>query len=147
MLNTGLYPEFQFRISENSRPDEIPINEWNDDHPLHWKTINFVQNFSGVNYDIIAEEGDRIDDVLSMLDQQPQSKNDEDASELASKQHGMWITELLENSWSDDIVTEMNAFEEETKGDGILLFFIFLREYVGYTKEAVIAAEQQLTKE
>jgi len=41
----------------------------------------------------------------------------------------------------------MNAFEEETKGDGILLFHIFLREYVGYTKEAVIAAEQQLTKE
>jgi hypothetical protein len=41
----------------------------------------------------------------------------------------------------------MNAFEEETKGDGILLFYIFLREYVGYTKEAVIAAEQQLTKE
>jgi hypothetical protein len=41
----------------------------------------------------------------------------------------------------------MSAFEEETKGDGILLFYIFLREHVGYTKEVIIAAEQQLTKE
>jgi hypothetical protein len=94
MLNTGLYPEFQFRISENTRPEEIPIDEWNDDHPLRWKTINFLQNFSGVTYEIIAEECDRIDDGLSMLDQQPQTKNDDGAPELASKQHGMWIARI-----------------------------------------------------
>jgi hypothetical protein len=41
----------------------------------------------------------------------------------------------------------MIAFEEETLGDGILLFSVFLREHVGYTKEAIIAAEQQLIKE
>jgi hypothetical protein len=41
----------------------------------------------------------------------------------------------------------MSAFEEETLGDGILMFYIFLHEHVGYTKEAIIAAEQQLMKE
>jgi hypothetical protein len=77
--------EFQFRISENTCPEEIPIDEWNDDHPLRWETINFLQNFSGVTYEIIAEECDRIDDMLSILDQQPQTKNDDGAPELASK--------------------------------------------------------------
>jgi hypothetical protein len=41
----------------------------------------------------------------------------------------------------------MNAFDEETQGDGVLLFYVFLRENVGFTNEAIIAAEQQLTKE
>jgi hypothetical protein len=41
----------------------------------------------------------------------------------------------------------MSAVEEETRGDGILLFYIFLREYMGYSKDAIVAAEQQLTKE
>jgi hypothetical protein len=59
----------------------------------------------------------------------------------------MWIAELLDNSWSDQVTSDMSAFEEETKGDGTLLFYIFLWEHLGYTKEAIIAAEQQLTKE
>ncbi len=41
----------------------------------------------------------------------------------------------------------MNDYDEETKGDGILLFHIFLRKNIGYTNEAIIAAEQELTKE
>jgi hypothetical protein len=59
----------------------------------------------------------------------------------------MWISELLDNSWSDTVTAEMNAFEEETKGDGILQWYLFLRENMGQTKEAIIAAEQQLSKD
>jgi len=58
----------------------------------------------------------------------------------------MWIAELLDNSWSSNISAEMSAFEEETKGDAILLFYVFLRENAGYTKEEIIAVEQQLSK-
>jgi hypothetical protein len=47
-LNTGLYPEFQFRISENSCPEKIPIDDWNDNHPLRWKAVNVLLIFSGV---------------------------------------------------------------------------------------------------
>jgi hypothetical protein len=82
-----------------------------------------------------------------MLDEAPQTKDDDGARELASKQHGMWIAELSDNSWSDQVTSDMSAFEEETVGDGILLFYVFLRENVGYMKEAIIATEQQLTKE
>jgi hypothetical protein len=34
-----------------------------------------------------------------------------------------------------------------TKGDGILQFYVFLQENFGNTKELIIAAEQQLSKE
>jgi hypothetical protein len=82
-----------------------------------------------------------------MLDNPPTTNDDDGAQELASKQHSMWIAELLDDSWTPQVTSDMSAFEEETKGDGILLFYIFLREHVGYTKEAIIAAEQQLMKE
>jgi len=82
-----------------------------------------------------------------MLDGAPQTKDDDGARELASEQHSMWIAELSDNSWSDQVTSDMSAFEEETVGDGILLFYVFLRENVGYMKEAIIATEQQLTKE
>lgn len=81
-----------------------------------------------------------------MLNDPPQNANDDGAKELASKQHSMWIAELLDNSWSSNISAEMSAFEEETKGDGILLFYVFLHENAGYTKEEIIAVEQQLSK-
>ncbi len=45
------------------------------------------------------------------------------------------------------VASEMNAFEEETSGDGILMYYVFLRENIGFTKEAIIAAEAQLTKD
>jgi len=53
----------------------------------------------------------------------------------------MWIAAVLENSWADEACTEMNAFDKETKGGGIILFYIFLHEYVSYSKEAVISTE------
>ena len=59
----------------------------------------------------------------------------------------MWIAELLDNRWSNQVISDISAFEEESKGDGILQFYVFLHENIGYTKEAIILAEQQLTKE
>jgi hypothetical protein len=138
MMNTGLFPEFQFRISENKRPEEIHEDQRVDEH---------LQNFSGVPSDIVQQERERIDDTLLLFDRQPLTRNDNGTSELASIQHGMWMAELLENSWSEEVCCEMTAFDEETKGDGVIFFYVFLREFVGYTKEAMIAAEQQLTKE
>ncbi len=52
----------------------------------------------------------------------------------------MWIAELLDNRWSDSVTVEMYTFEEETKGDGILQWYVFLHENIGHAKEAIIAA-------
>jgi hypothetical protein len=55
-----------------------------------------------------------------MLDNAPQMKDDEGTKELASKRHSMWIAELLDDSRSDPVASDMSAFEEETMGDLIL---------------------------
>jgi hypothetical protein len=82
-----------------------------------------------------------------MLDDVPQVSTDEGAAELASKQHRTWISELLRNSWTPTVIADMSAFEEEIQDDGVILFYVFLREHIGFTNEAIIAAEAQLTKE
>jgi hypothetical protein len=75
-----------------------------------------------VKYEAIAQERERIDDTLMTLDIPPTASDDDGALELASKQHSMWIAELLDNSWSDQVTSDMSAFNEDTKGDGILMF-------------------------
>jgi hypothetical protein len=126
---------------------EIGPDEWVDDHPMRRQTANFLETFGTVPFDALVQERERIDDVLTMLDALPQNTNDNGAAELASKQHSMWIAELIENSWSSSVTAEMNAYEEDTKGYGILLFYVFLCENVGCTNEAIIATEQELAKE
>jgi len=147
MKNSGLYNEFQVKLDENPRPDEIAEEDWTVNHPLHWKTVIFLENFSDVPYERILRERKHIDDQLAMLDVTPVMAEAEGAKELASKQHGMWIAELLDNSWSETVSIKMSAYDEETKGESIMTFFIFLREHVGFSKEALILAEQQLTME
>jgi hypothetical protein len=39
-----------------------------------------------------------------LIAEPPWTKDDDGAPELASKQHSMWIAELLENSWSDNVI-------------------------------------------
>jgi hypothetical protein len=81
-----------------------------------------------------------------MLVDIPQAANHDGALELALKQHRTWIAELLRNSWTANVASEMASFDEETQGDGVLLFYVFLRENVGFTNEATIVTEQHLER-
>jgi len=45
---------------------------------------------------MLAQEHERIDDALMMLDNPPTTNDDDGAQELASKQHSMWIAQLLD---------------------------------------------------
>jgi hypothetical protein len=82
-----------------------------------------------------------------MLDDVHQVAEEEGASELDSKQHRMWISELLWNSWTTNVIADMNAFEEETQDNGVILYCIFLCKHIGFTNEVIIASKAQLTKE
>jgi hypothetical protein len=124
MQNTGLYHEFEIRTRELPRPAEIDEDNWVLDHPLRWERINFLENFNGITFEMLQQECEQIDDTLAMLDEAPQAADQDGAKELASKQHSMWISELLDNSWSKTVTAKMNAYEEETKGDGILQWYV-----------------------
>jgi hypothetical protein len=71
MHNTGLFPEFQIRLNENARPEEISEDDWTLDHPLRWQTANFLENFSAVSFPALVQERERIEDALMMLDVPP----------------------------------------------------------------------------
>ena len=71
----------------------------------------FLDNFLSVSFAAVAQEDERIDDILIMLDMALQNKDDEGPKELASKQHSMWIAELLDNSWSDQVISYMTALK------------------------------------
>jgi hypothetical protein len=100
------------------------------DHPLRWQTANFLDKFSAVTLEALTQERKTIEDALAMLDVPPQTKDDEGARKFSSKQLNMWIAELLDNSYSDSVTSDIGAFDEETKGDGVLLFYVFLRENI-----------------
>jgi hypothetical protein len=117
---------------ENPCLVDINDNDWNLDHPLGWKTVNFLENVSNLKFETLQQGQERIEDTLAMLDSAPQTAEDEGAKELAAKQHAIWIAKFLNNSWSKNVTAEMNAFEEDTKGDGILQFHIFLHENIGH---------------
>jgi hypothetical protein len=101
MQNTGLYHEFDISTQELPCPFEIDEDNWTVAHPFHWEKVNFLKNCSGINFEILKQEREHMDDMLAMLDKPPQTPEDDGAKELASKQHSMWIAELLDNSWSE----------------------------------------------
>jgi hypothetical protein len=77
MKNSGLYNEFQVKLDENPRPDEIAEEDWTVNHPLRWKTVIFLENFSDVPYERILQEREHIDDQLAMLEVTPVMAEDE----------------------------------------------------------------------
>jgi hypothetical protein len=40
----------------------------------------------------------------------------------------------------------MNAFEEEIQDDGVILFYVFLREHIGFTNEAIMPPKLNLPR-
>jgi hypothetical protein len=145
--NKGLYHEFSIRTTENPRSQGIHEQELTDDHPLRWQQANFIENFNSVTLIQLVQEKECIKDTLDMLNDLPETANNEGAPKSASKQHRVWISELLRNSWTASVASEMNAFKEETNGDSIIMYYVFLRENIGFANEAIIAAKAQLAKE
>ncbi len=107
---------------------DVTMNVSCHDHPLRWQKVNLIENFNSVTIEQPIQEKERIEDTLEMLNNLPETANDEGATELASKQHRIWILELLRNSWSSTVASKMNALEEETLGDGIIMYYVFLRK-------------------
>ena len=82
--------------------------------------------------------------MLAMMTRIPMSTSQPGALELSSKQHCQWIAECLSNSWTTTIKDMMDAYEEDHKGDGIIMWMCFLQECVGSSHEAIITAKEAL---
>jgi hypothetical protein len=40
-------------------PFEIDEENWIVDHPLNWEKVNFLENLSGINFEILKQERER----------------------------------------------------------------------------------------
>jgi hypothetical protein len=130
--NTGLYHEFLICTTENPQPADIPDDTWTFDHPLRWQTANYIENFNSVTFSALLQEKERVEDTLEMLNDIPMTSTEEGAPKLASKQHRMWIAEMLRNSWTSTVASEMNAFEEDPGRWYFVILHLSLREHRFY---------------
>jgi hypothetical protein len=81
--------------------------------------------------------------TITVLDCVPTAQ-DPAAPHYASKQHHSWIAEYIKNSITSTVRATLDAYEEDHDGDGIVLFFCFLQEFLGATREALVLAEEAL---
>ena len=143
MEATGLVSEFEVIIREHLRPPEVTEDEWTTD-PRRFEKINFLLDYSVITLPLVKAMRDMILSMLAMMTRIPMSASQPGALELSSKQHRQWIAECLSNSWTATIKDTMDAYEEDHKGDGIVMWMCFLQEYAGSSREAIITAEEAL---
>ena len=139
--STGLVAEFNINVRENLRPATILETDWEND-VRRFEKVNFLMDYSTIMLPQVKDARDRTLTYLASLLKLPTTATQAGAEELTSKQHRQWIAELLNNSWTDTVKDTMDAYDEDHKGDGVVMWMCFLQEYAGSSKEAIIAAEE-----
>ena len=65
---------------------------------------------------------------------------------LVSFQNRSWFYDLLLGSWTPTMLSLMSKYLEDHDKDGVVLYYCFLKEFAGASKENIIDAYQQLTE-
>jgi hypothetical protein len=142
MKNIGLKAEFNVRVGENPRPIAIAEDAWQVD-PNRFVVQNLLDTYAGITLAQVESTCDEIRRIVAALDRVPTAR-DPAAVPFASKQHRSWIAEFIKNSITSNVRSTLEAYEEDHDGDGVVLFFCFLQEYSGATREALVLAEEAL---
>jgi hypothetical protein len=58
----------------------------------------------------------------------------------------MWFYDLLLSSWTPNMLSIMSKYLENHDGDGVALFYCFLKHFAGATRGNIIAAYAKLTE-
>jgi len=69
-----------------------------------------------------------------------------ESEHLTSFQNRMWIYDLLLSSWTENMLSIMSKYLENHDGDGVVLYYCFLKHFAGATKANIIAAYAELTE-
>ena len=142
MKNVGLKAEFDVIIQENPRPDNVTADNWQND-PTRFAVQNILDSYAGVTLPQVKATRDAIRQTVAALDRVPTAR-DRAAPHYASKQHRSWIAEFIKNSISSTVRSTLDAYEEDHDGDGVVLYYCFLQEFSGATREALVLAEEAL---
>jgi hypothetical protein len=142
MKSVGLKMEFEIKIGERPRPLGVNDAVWLND-PTRFIFQNLLDNYSGITLAQVKATRDEVRATVNALDRVPTAR-DPAAVHFASKQHRSWIHEFIRNSITSNVRSTLEAYDEDHYGDGIVLYYCFLQEFSGATREALVLPEEAL---
>jgi hypothetical protein len=95
-------------------------------------TKNLLDDHAVVSLAQVKATHDCICTTIAVLDH-VHGARDPLAKHYSSKQHCSWIEELIKNSITSNIHSAFEAYEEDHDGNGVVLYYCFLKDYSGAT--------------
>jgi hypothetical protein len=107
---------------------------------IHCFNSNFTQQITLAQVKVTQNE---VHATIAVLDCVP-TAHDPASIHFALKQHCSWIEELIKSSNTSNVHLALEAYAEDRDGDGVVIFFCFLQEFLGTSIEALVLAEEAL---
>jgi hypothetical protein len=142
MKIVGLKSEFNVKIGERPCPLGINAAVWQND-PARFIFQNLLENYSGITLTQVKATRDEVHATVNALNRVP-TAHDPATIHFASKQHHSWIHEFIRNSITSNVWSTLEAYDEDHDGDDIVLYYCFLQEFSGTTREALVLAKEAL---
>ena len=146
----GIYNDFVYIIKENSPPSTLDLTDlkiqaqWEND-PNRFELGNLLDDPSKATLENVRQVRDIVRKTVNVLQIKPKAGSVE-SEHLTSFQNRMWFYDLLLSSWTDNMLSTMSKYLENHDGDGIVLYYCFLKHFAGATKANIIAAYAELTE-
>jgi len=146
----GIYNDFVYIIKENVPPSTLDLTDpkvkaqWDQD-PDRFELGNLLEDPSKATLENVQQVRDIVRTTTKNLHSKPKAGSIE-SDHLTSFQNRMWFYDLLLSSWSDTMLSTMSKYLENHDGDGIVLYYCFLKHFAGATKANIISAYADLTE-
>jgi hypothetical protein len=146
----GIYNDFVYIIKENSPPSHLDLDDpkiqaqWEQD-PDRFVLGNLLDDPSKATLENVQQVRNIIRKTVDNLHSKPKAGSIE-SEHLTSFQNRMWLYDLLLSSWTENMLSTMSKYLENHDGDGVVLYYCFLKHFAGATKANIIAAYAELTE-
>jgi hypothetical protein len=148
--NVEYTKDFVYIIKENSPPSHIDLTDpkvqaqWDQD-PDRFELGNLLDDPLKATLENVQQVRDIIQHTTNNLHTKPKVGSLE-SKHLTSFQNRMWFYDLLLSSWTENMLSVMSKYLENHDGDGVVLYYCFLKHFAGATKANIIAAYAELTE-
>jgi hypothetical protein len=146
----GIYNDFVYIIKENSPPNHLDLTnpkiqaQWDQD-PGRFELGNLLDDPSKATLENVQQVRDIIRNTMNNLHTKPKVGSFE-SKHLTSFQNRMWFYDVLLSSWTENMLSVMSKYLENHGGNGVVLYYCFLKHFAGATKANIIAAYAELTE-
>ena len=146
----GIYNDFVYIVKENSPPSHLDLTDPKDlaqweNHPDRFVLGNLLDDPSRATLENVQQVHDIVRKTVNNLQTKPKAGSI-NSEHLTSFQNRMWLYDLLLSSWTENMLSVMSKYLENHDGDGVVLYYCFLKHFAGATKANIIVAYAELTE-